>query len=546
MMRKDELALELRLVREHRDHLIKSNEGLKGAIKELTTLQELGTTILSTHDLSKILESFLDLTRKVIEYDTCLLFLIDEKTYEFTLSLSRNLPSEVLLWIEDLKEKGLFAWVINKRKPTIVRREVKKGKSSQIDIILPLLTVDKAIGVFHIIASLKEEAITQQRLNLLSLLGSQTAIAVENTRLYQSITEKSVALSQIKEYMSNILDSMAQGVFVVDMEDKITLFNKSAEMMFNLSALDLLGSSYQEKFPEGLKSTIKLLIDKTKERGNVIDWEVEQSLKDGLKIPLGISASLLTSRQKEFIGVVFVCRDLFVTREIIRLRELDQLKTDFTSRVSHDLRTPLGTIKAAVETILEVKSMDKKTKEELLEIVDNEVDRLDRLVEDLLDLQRLESGRAELNLQQADIGEVIREAVQTFAPQLDKPLIKVKLGKDLPSILLDRDKIREVIINLITNSLKYSPGKAEIKVRASKVKKGVKVEVIDQGIGIPVRDLPFIFDKFYRVNTLAVRKTSGTGLGLSICKYIIEMHKGEIKVRSKEEEGSRFSFVLPG
>ena len=228
-----------------------------------------------------------------------------------------------------------------------------------------------------------------------------------------------------------------------------------------------------------------------------------------------------------------------------RLEELDRMKSEFLSTAAHELRTPLTSIVGFSEILLK-RQLDDERKNRFLKIINEESVSLAGLINDLLDLSRIESGRGfKIKKAPTYVRKIILENVDLFKSQTDKHTFKVNLPSDLVKIELDKDKIDQVMENLLSNALKFSPEGGEVNITLKKADKLVKISVTDTGMGIPEKDLPHIFEKFHRVDAASTQAIGGTGLGLSIVKYIIESHGGKISVESEVGKGSTFSFTLP-
>ena len=221
------------------------------------------------------------------------------------------------------------------------------------------------------------------------------------------------------------------------------------------------------------------------------------------------------------------------------------MKSEFLSTAAHELRTPLTSILGFSEILLKRK-LDEERKNRFLKIINEESMGLSALINDLLDLSRIESGRGfKITKAPIDIREVVLENVNVFQHQTDKHTFKVNLSHDLVKIEADKDKINQVIENLISNALKFSPEGGEITVSIKETKDELKISVTDEGIGIPEKDLLHVFEKFYRASNASSEAIGGTGLGLGIVKYIVESHGGRISAKSKLGRGSTFNFILP-
>ena len=228
-----------------------------------------------------------------------------------------------------------------------------------------------------------------------------------------------------------------------------------------------------------------------------------------------------------------------------RLKELDKLKSDFVSMVSHELKTPLAAMRTSAQ-VLEVADIATETKREMLDIILRNIDRQTNLVNDLLDLSRIESGRMELKFERLSLDSVVADSIESVkqAASVEGIKLNVELPESLSSVKGDREKLTQVVINLLNNAIKFTPRSGEIRIKARELNGQVEVKVSDTGIGIPPEDLDSVFDKFYQVDSTLTREAGGTGLGLAICKGIIEAHRGRIWAESELGKGSTFVFRL--
>jgi two-component system, OmpR family, phosphate regulon sensor histidine kinase PhoR len=241
------------------------------------------------------------------------------------------------------------------------------------------------------------------------------------------------------------------------------------------------------------------------------------------------------------VGIVYTGRTLY------REARLSRLKTDFVSLVSHELRTPLTSIRMFIETLTLGRVKDLQQEQEVLKLLSGETERLSELIERVLDWARIESGRREYLLEPRPVKEVLEAAVSAFkAQRLGNDVdLRTELSSALPSIRVDQEALAGAILNLLQNAFKYSSAGKPIFLRARSERRGVAIDVEDQGEGIAPREQRKVFDRFYRVDNLLSRKTEGSGLGLAIAKRIVEAHGGRITVRSEVGKGSCFTLHLP-
>lgn len=238
---------------------------------------------------------------------------------------------------------------------------------------------------------------------------------------------------------------------------------------------------------------------------------------------------------------------IVVLQDVTEQKKLEDMRKEFVANVSHELRTPLTTIKTYTETLLDGAIADMGTAQNFLQVVDNEADRMTRLVQDLLELSRIDNKQVQFNFETVNIALLTKRIVESQQVTLENSSQKLQFFTmgDIPNIEADRHRIEQVILNVLNNSIKYSGGDSTIKTLVEKYNDMVKIQIVDNGVGIPSKDLPRIFERFYRVDKARSRQLGGTGLGLSIAKEIIENHGGNISLESEEGKGTRVMILLP-
>jgi len=236
-----------------------------------------------------------------------------------------------------------------------------------------------------------------------------------------------------------------------------------------------------------------------------------------------------------------------IVRDIYRESETTRIKTEFVHNISHELKTPLTLIRLYGETLQRKKDLAKKEKEESYEIITKESERLSHLIDNVLDFSRIEMGHKEFIFKKGSLGEVVRNTLESFRYHLDKKgfLIKTEISSDIPDTDFDEESISSVLINLLSNSMKFSQTTKEIRVNLSYDAESIILQVSDKGIGITPKEISKIFDRFYRAENKIVSKTRGSGLGLTLAKHIIDAHNGSITVKSGLGKGSVFTVFLP-
>ena len=360
------------------------------------------------------------------------------------------------------------------------------------------------------------------------------------------VKERTEEVDAEKELLSVTFSSMGDGVIVADPQKRIILFNTIAETLAGWEfervqdrPLDELFQVVNEHTKEAIESPVDRVLKSGKtETGSNLDVLVAM---DETERPISTIAAPIYKNDGTIIGIVLVFRD--VSKE----REIDRLKDDFISSVSHELRTPLTSIKAYTETILHDSNMPEETKRQFLGIIDEESNRLANLIEELLDLSRLESGTVKLLREPMNISAVITQVSTALKPLAEKKNIQLNVNvcENLPQFIGDESKILSAITNLVNNAVKFTPAGGQVSVSATTSGQDeLVIRVSDSGIGIPKEALPKIFDRFYRVHHPG-KQIPGTGLGLAIVKKIVTMHGGRIEVESEPNRGTTFTIFLP-
>jgi len=347
----------------------------------------------------------------------------------------------------------------------------------------------------------------------------------------QSLKELLSKISTERARLVTILTTMTDGLIMTDHEGKITLANKAAGNLFGFKEEEVLGNTFIQAVHN---YEIWQTLSKTLAGGEQQTSQVE--ITPGRRFLRVIATTLKTT---ELSGALVLFQDL------TELRALQTMRRELVGNISHELRTPLTTIKAIVETLQDGALSDKDATCGFLSTIDKEVDRLTQMLTELTELSRIESGKVNFNVELMGINSLIEEAVSRMTPQADRQDISFvkELDSNIPAVRIDKDRIYQVLINLLHNAIKFSHPGGEITVSTGREGKEIIIRVTDTGIGIPAEDLPHIFERFYKVDKS--RSSSGTGLGLAIAKHTIQAHNGRIWVESIEGEGSSFYFSLP-
>ena len=326
--------------------------------------------------------------------------------------------------------------------------------------------------------------------------------------------------------MHAILNSMVEGVIAVDKDTRVLWLNPTTEKIFNISQKNAQGRIFLEVFPNNDIAEVIALALKSGEpvsKELILFWPVQKVFQ--------VNASPIFE-SKSVSGCLLVIHD------ITEIRRLETIRRDFVANVSHELKTPLTSIKGFVETLLEGALEDKENSVNFLKIINTHVDRLNTLINDLLDLSHMESKEIVLKKEKFNLASLVNEVILGFKSQIKKKNLEIGSALDQGlEILADKSKIEQVLTNLINNAIKYNKEKGFVKIYTESLANKIKIVVQDSGPGIPAKDILRIFERFYRVDKARSRELGGTGLGLSIVKHIVELHGGIVGVGSTEGLG---------
>jgi PAS domain S-box-containing protein len=356
-------------------------------------------------------------------------------------------------------------------------------------------------------------------------------------------TEEALRRSEARK--TALLESIAEGVVTTDADGRITSINPAMERLSGWRQVEVFGRNYSEVYPafdafgEPVPQQERILTRALADKAIVTSrgFDMFFLIRDGRRVPVSATAAPISGSDGESVGAVEVVRD--VSDEL----EVDQLKSSLVSTVSHELRTPLTMIQGFSELLL-TRDLSEKRSQEALKQINASAERLSRLIEDLLSVSRIESGRLVARTEPERLDEVIEEVVGGFDEREDRSLV-VDVEPHLPKVMADRDKLVQILTNLVSNALKYSAPHTPVDVAADRVGSSVQVAVTDRGIGLTEEEQTQLFSKFFRADRDEVRDAGGTGLGLYIAKSLVEMQSGQLWVNSRIGEGSTFHFTLP-
>ncbi len=528
----------------------------KKKLFELEVLYNVSNTISYTLDHQELLQIIMDSLNKVIDCDLCTsLHVASGQKTHLTIRSSRLVAPSL---VTEAKANIIQAFNTLAGNPIqeeqlSILEEVDLSDTSDTDaqsiqsfFNVPLIIRERPVGMINI-SSTKEDAFSQYDIRLLYTIANQASIAIDRLR---------AVVAAEKSKMETMVESMSDGVIMMDNKGDVVVINPAAQNMLGVAGID------QPKIIEelGLPGFLEMNLDKTGTSHLAEDEELikEIVITEPQKTILQASISPVKNIDGQELGIVTVLRD--VTRE----KEIDRMKSDFISIVSHELRAPLANIKNAV-SIVEIAGEVNEDQQEFLSIAMEDIDRLSRLISQLLDISRIESGRMELDFESINVGSVAAASITSLERRADEKNIAIinKIPDDLPQLSADKDRLTQIFTILIDNALKfadeggkitvdakYTPG-GQVSVGATVATKSLnsldvmEISVSDTGIGIASKDLDKVFNRFQQLSSSSTRKEGGTGLGLAIAKEIIEKHHGKIWVESQIGKGSTFTFILP-
>lgn len=536
------------------------------------TLLRIITELSSSLDMDIVLTRTLEQINKIVqaEQSTIMLsrstdtFLLRRASYGYTAPTPAG--GEVSQFsVND----GLAGWVIANREsalipdltsdtrwvnPSAVPTNVTPSQHRSA-IAVPLLMGEETLGallLFH----RELNHFSEDHLDLVQATAKQIAVAINNAQLYGLIRDQAERLGSMlrnqqveASRLRAILEAVADGVLVTEASGIISIFNASAAQILGLTDVQLVGKSLDNfiglfgKAGQLWTDTIRAWSEDPSSTEATDFFSEEITLDNGRVVAVSLSP---VSTRAEFLGTVSIFRD--ITHQV----EVDRLKSEFVATVSHELRTPMTSIRGYTDILLmgAAGALNEQQKS-FLSVVKSNTERLNILVNDLLDISRIEAGKVSLNMQSVPLLEIAEKVMQEYGQHSkdeNKPMtFCIEPSSFTPTVLGDVERIRQIFENLVENAYLYTPEAGTITIRFSQEDNFVKTEVIDNGIGIAPEDQDRIFERFYRGEDPLVLASAGTGLGLPIVRYLVERHGGRLWMESPgiPGKGSVFAFTLP-
>lgn len=548
--------------------------GYRGAARDVTSQREaerreqlayeLGQQFLTMLSLDELMDLIVERSREVLGYYYAQILLYDADTRELIVR-SRSLDGFGMLGsgggiIPLDAQPSLIAQAARTLQPVISNntredpnfRPYALLPETRSEFACPLFLGDQLLGVLDV-QSAEVGHFDEAEVRMLQNLAAQVSIAIENARLYQTleqqadrleelVRERTAEIARERERLMTIVENAGEGIIFTRLDGAIEYANPAWEQLTGHRLDEVIGQSVAEVLQVSDLVQHQEMAAMAVNGSEIWKGEIHPRRPDGSEYVAGVTIAPVKDAAGQVSYVVGVMHDITAQKEVERMRN------KFIANVSHELRTPITSLKLYY-TLL--RSNPGTKREHYLDTMAEQVSRLQRLVEDLLDLSRLDRGVVAMNPEKCDLNALVQEVVRGSLLRAEERGLSLStdLAPDLPLIYADHERVRQVLINLLTNAINYTSEGDQIGIRTwldkeSTIPKAALC-IWDTGVGIAPEDLPFIFNRFFRSETAKVTGVPGTGLGLSIVKEIIELHRGSIKAESEPDQGSRFTIYLP-
>jgi PAS domain S-box-containing protein len=536
-------------------HLIRSIIRMKDSIaermQEQATLLETSTAVVSTLDPETVLNRILEQMGRLLSIKMYAVISLDEENGSFRIRAGRGLSKQFIeqLSIQPTEPDAVTIRALHVKEPIQVsdteidpsyalRKQRARAEGYRAILAVPLNTQyapPTALLVFHP----TPHVFTQNEIQLLTSFANHAAMAIENAMLYE---RSDMRLREQTHRLEALVQSLHDGLILSDLRGIVSYANKRVAELADLSVKSLTGLHMDQILARIIARTSEKT-NKKKDVQKILNTKGERKIEisqDRLDRTVYLRLEVFNVNDEEGIPIG---RGIFF-HDITADRELDRMRSSLVSTVSHELRTPLAAIKGYASTMLaEDVEWDRAAQHEFLTIISDESDRLTNLVNNLLDLSRIEAGSLRLSRENCDIKEMVNRAAKQ-ARLLPGNRFEVKISARLPKLYADPPRLESILRNLIENAVKYGGEAARIKVEASRDDEDFLFRVMDDGPGIPESERQHIFESFYRVDDSLARLTSGAGLGLAICQGLVRAHGGKIWAEP-QAVGACIAFTIP-
>lgn len=513
---------------------------------ELEIISKFSQTFWATLDHRVFSQHLYQMLKRRMDIHGLLLFLVDDLDRRLIVASHRRISDATKDNIRNHVARKLADHLDREVQPQSVKmvhhRVSTSGKapgtltaSPHIHTV-PLAVLDRVHGLLGMVFPLRR-SMTREDSQFLNIVAGEVAMVAENQRIQQTLARE-------RNLLVSILHSMTCAVLVVDQEQRIVLSNPLADAIFGLRAERVAGVPLKDVIRS--EPIVSLFQAASQLASEYLSREVEiQNVSQGRNMTARANLAKVHNAGGHVVGVVMVLND--VTRE----KEMENVRSEFVSVTSHELRTPMAAIREAVSLILDgITGPVNDKQRKFLDMARRNIDRLTAIINDLLDLSKIEAGKLTLQLSPMDPSQIVEDVFATFEPTAAEKGISLlkKVESRLPKINVDHDKIAQVLGNLVSNAIKFTAKGGMVTIAAQaghERQKGVEFYVQDTGIGIERKDFGKLFKKFQQIDSSLSRVAGGTGLGLAISKEITELHAGRIWAESEPGRGSTFHVLLP-
>lgn len=543
-----DVQAELAELRRQMAELEQQKKQLEQQVKSSVSVTEVAPAVTTAEELNQTLQAFIKRVAMILQAEKCAIMVYEPETGDLVAKApALRFTDEEIMSFRVPASEGISGEAFREAKPIICNdtssdarclqqhaQHLKIRDSLTVPMIIERRNEDqqvvdrKIIGVIHVFNKRYGLKFTDEDIRLLTVLGRNAAAVISSAQAYLQIASE-------KQQLEYTLQSMASGLMLIAPNERIQLMNSAAARILGIDAKTAPGRPFQEIIPS----------DEIKEFLNVAAKQDGECAKEFVLEEhfYQTQTSKVRDEKRHDIGLLCIFND------VTDLRNVERMKTDFVSTVSHELRTPLTAIKGFISTLLgdpEGDFYDQATRMEFYGIIDSECDRLVRLINDLLNVSRIERGLPlHLNFDSIDINTIVEKCIGFQRSYTTKHTLTTALPAASPQIVADRDKMEQILHNLVSNAIKYSPDGGTITVGATDEGDKVRFAVTDQGMGIPPEHIDKIFQRFHRVHQGDSQRVGGTGIGLFLVKSLVEAHGGIIWVESALGTGSTFYFTIP-
>ena len=507
-------------------------------VRATQALAETARVVTASLDLQDVPQRILSQTMQSLEAEGASLALLNPESNELEFQLATGVGAEKVTGFSLDPGQGIAGWVLKNKEPVAIEDvtkddrffsgvDEKTGMQTRNVICVPIILQGKVIGVLEAI-NLPAEIVSEEQIQLMNGIAGLAGTALSHAQLFSET-------QSARERYAGLFNDSIDPILITNLNGSITEANQRAETFLGYPRQHLMDRSMlalHKEYPAQLPRDLSDL-----DSGETVSYDAKLVHQSGRELPVEVHVKRIDIDGQPFLQ--------WISHDISERLELDELRADLTSMIFHDLRSPLGNVMSSLEMLEESIPDDNEMLQSIVSIANRSSRRLSRLVESLLDLGQLEADQAVLHIEEASLVEIIGEATEEVEPLADAKdhELTVSLQQPLPTVEIDVDMIRRVIINLHANAIKYTRSGGKIAVTARHEASEVFVSVQDNGPGISAQNQHRLFAKFSRIHHEG--RPKGLGLGLAFCRLAVDAHGGEIWLDSEEGEGSTFTFRLP-